>query len=126
MRRKIWTSRPQPAKLFPFIANIKMETGCPTPREYRRCRDLWDIFAAYEPNAIGRRICHSNSTWADWFNECKGGCGACIWISVPTKVLVEQLVKDFHGKQMQDGRLVVKDTSIPLGAVMTTGCTDCE
>ena len=110
--RKICTSRPRPAELFPFIANIKMEIGiCPGPREYRRCRNLWDVFAAYKPNAVGRRICHSNSTWTDWFNECKGGCGSCIWISVPTKALVEQLVKDFHGKQMQDGRLVVKDTS---------------
>lgn len=114
MTRKIWTRRPQPAELFPFIANIKMETGCPTPREFRRCKDLWGIFAEYEPNAVGRRICHSISTWADWSNECKGRCGACIWISVPTKELVEQLVKDFHGKQMQDGRLVVKDTSIHL------------
>lgn len=120
--KKIQTSRPQPPKLFPFIANIKMEKGvCPTPREYRRCRNLWDIFAAYEPNAIGRRICHSNSNWRDWFHECKGGCGACIWISVPNRVLVKQLVKDFDGKQMQDGRLVVKDTSIPVEAAQIEG-----
>lgn len=125
--RKIQTSRPQPPELFPFIANLKMEKGiCPTPREYRRCRNLWDIFAAYKPNAMGRRICHSNSNWTDWFNECKGGCGACIWISVPTRALLEQLVKDFHGKQMQDGRLVVKDTSIPVEAAHIEGCTDCK
>lgn len=123
--RKIHTNRPRPAKLFPFVANIKMENGiCPTPREYRRCRNLWDIFAAYEPNAVGRRICHSNSNWEDWFDKCKGGCGACIWISLPTRALVEKLVKDFHGKQMQDGRLVVKDTSISVDAALTEGCTD--
>lgn len=29
-----------------------------------------------------------------------------------TSLIVEQLVKDFHGRQMEDGRLVVKDTSI--------------
>lgn len=125
--RKIQTSRPRPPELFPFIANIKMEKGiCPTPREYRRCRNLWDIFAAYKPNAVGRRICHSTRNWTDWFNECKGSCGACIWISVPTRALVEQLVKDFHGKQMQDGRLVVKDTSMPVEAAHVEGCTDCE
>ncbi|KAL1870864.1 hypothetical protein Daus18300_004953 [Diaporthe australafricana] len=123
--RKIHGCRPRPAELFPFVANIKMEKGiCPSPREYRRCENLWDIFAAYEPNAVGRRIYHSRST--DWFNECKGGCGGCIWISVPTRALVEQLVKDFNGKQMKDGRLVVKDTSMPVEAALPKGCTDCE
>lgn len=110
--RKICTSRPKPAEMFPFIANIKMEEGiCPTPREYRRCGNLWDIFAAYEPNAAGRRICNSHSM--DWFDRCKGRCGARIWISVPTENLVEQLVNDFHGKQMKGGLLVVKNTSVP-------------
>ncbi|KAG8159022.1 hypothetical protein KVR01_011465 [Diaporthe batatas] len=105
-----------PARLFPFVANIKMETGCcPTPREYRGCEvDLWDVFAAYEPAAVGRRICHKRSSWADWLGGCEGGCGACIWVSVPTRALVEQIVRDFHGRQMRDGRLVVKDTSIGL------------
>lgn len=116
--RKIHTSRPRPAEMFPFVANIKMEEGiCPTPREYRRCGNLWDVFAAYEPNGVGRRICNSNSM--DWFDRCKGRCGACIWISVPTKKLVEQLVKDFHGKEMKDGLLVVKDTSLPVMAELT-------
>lgn len=125
--RKIHTSRLRPAEPFPFVANIKMEKGiCPTPREYRRCRNFWGVFAAYEPNTVGRRICHSSSNWTDSFDECKGDCGACIWVSVPTRALVEQLVKDFHGKQMQDGRLVVKDTSMPLEAAPTKACTVCE
>lgn len=120
--RKIHNRRPRPAELYPFVANIKMERGiCPTPREYRRCRDLWDVFAAYGPNAVGRRICHSGSSWKDWFDECKGGCGSCIWVSFPTRALVEQLVKDLHGKQMQDGRLVVKDTSTDI----QEGCAGC-
>lgn len=122
--RKIQTCRPRPAELFPFVANIKMEKGiCATPREHRRCSNLWDVFAAYEPNAVGRRICHSSQT--DWFDKCKGMCGACIWISVPNRALVEQLVSDFHGKQMQDGRLVVKDTSLPVQAAKAPGPTDC-
>ena len=66
-RNKIHTSRPRPAELSPFVANIKLDKGtCPTPREYRRCRNLWDIFAAYEPNAVVRRVCHSSSNWADF------------------------------------------------------------
>lgn len=40
--------------------------------------------------------------------------GLASGFSVPTRALVEQLVKDFHGKQMQDGWLVVKDTSMPV------------
>lgn len=124
--RKIQTCRPRPAELYPFVANIKMEKGiCRTPREYRRCSNLWDVFAAYEPNAVGRRICHSSTNKTDWFDKCKGGCGSCIWVSVPTMELVEQLVKDFHGKQLQDGRLVVKDTSMPVQAAKAPGHADC-
>lgn len=124
--RKIQTCRPRPAELYPFVANIKMEKGiCRTPREYRRCSNLWGVFAAYEPNAVGRRICHSSTNKTDWFDKCKGGCGSCIWVSVPTMELVEQLVKDFHGKQLQDGRLVVKDTSMPVQAAKAPGHADC-
>lgn len=42
-------------------------------------------------------------------------------VSVPTRAMLEQLVKDFDGKQMRDGRLVVKDTSMPVEDAQALG-----
>lgn len=118
--RNVSRGRPQPAEMHPFIANIKMQKGiCAAPREYRCLANgnLWAVFAAYQPLAVGRKVAHDST---GKFDKCDGNCGSCIWVSVPTKVHVERLVKDFNGKQMQRGQLVVKDTSLEGAQIALT------
>lgn len=119
-------TRPRPDVMYPFVAEIRMVKGqghvspllCHFPREWAE-RTIWDVFAAFQPNAVGRNgvVRHGTSKSRHTCNEkCSGWC---VWISVPTRELLGQLVEEFGEREMLDGRLMVKDVSLAAEAPMS-------
>lgn len=115
---KQFTRRPQPDEMYPFVAKIEMdEEGrcvppriCHLPREWAE-RNLWAVFDVYRPNALGRN--GVGLTRPERRHTCTEKCsGWCLWISVPTREMLEQLIRDLQGKELQDGRLRVEDISL--------------
>lgn len=113
--------RPRPEKLYPFVAKLRLafDSAQPLPdkkprrnsffpREYGEGVDLFQIFAKYQPTAVGRRYIPSN---------------AGVWVSLPTREILQQFICDHHDKETKGGRLYVRDLSVTDDSDMEVAMT---
>lgn len=100
-RRKYPNVKPHPNELYPFIIKVFMKGRRCLTEELREA-DLWELFSAYQPTAISKRMRH---------------CNSCLWVCFPSRDLLKKFVQDYpDNKQMLEGILRVRDDSNP-GAV---------